>query len=361
MLYAVIMAGGAGTRFWPASRAALPKQLLALAGERTMLQETWDRLQGLTPVERILVVTNRALTSRVAQQLPDLPAAAILGEPCKRDTGPCTGLAAAWIARRDPDATLLMLPADHVIRQQAAFRTAVEHAVGLVYADPTRIVTFGIRPDYAAESFGYIQRGAPLPGGSPDLPTFHARSFREKPTAEVARDYLANGDYYWNSGIFVWKAATILDALASREPEMFTHLERIAAAADSDRFPQVLDREFTAIAGKSIDYAVLEHYNNRVVIEAPFDWDDAGSWQAMTRLHGTDDQGNTVIGGRHLGLDSTGCVVHGNPRHLVVTLGVRDCIVVQTPDATLVANKHDEEAVRQVVQQLKDRGWEAYL
>ncbi len=361
MLYAVIMAGGAGTRFWPASRAALPKQLLALTGQRTMLQQTWDRLQGLVPVQRVLVVTNRELSSRVAEQLPMLPSGSLLGEPCKRDTGPCTGLAAAWLARRDPDATLLMLPADHVIRQRAAFQAAVTHAADLIDADPTRIVTFGIRPAYAAESFGYIQRGDPLDCGTDRPPTFHARSFREKPKAEVARAYLADGDYYWNSGIFVWKAATILAALARNEPEMYAHLERIAAQIGSPRFPEVLEREFAALASKSIDYAVLEHYDNRVVVEAPFDWDDAGSWQAMTRLHPVDEQGNTVVGGRLLAKNSSGCVVHCNPEHLVVTLGLRDCIVVQTPDATLVANKHDEEAVRHVVHELKQRGWEAYL
>jgi mannose-1-phosphate guanylyltransferase len=184
--------------------------------------------------------------------------------------------------------------------------------------------------------------------------------FREKPDARTAAQYLQSGRYYWNSGIFVWKARTILAALAEHQPEMYGRLSRIAAAAGTPRFDAVLSAEFAAIKGISIDYAVMEHAAEVLVIEAPFEWDDLGSWQALGRLRGTDEDGNTVAA-RHLGLDTTGTIVRGSADHLIVTVGLKDCIIVQTPDATLVANKDDEESIRQVVELLQARGWTDYL
>jgi mannose-1-phosphate guanylyltransferase len=361
MLYAVIMAGGAGTRFWPASRAARPKQLLDLAGQRTMLQETVDRLDQLVPSDRVLVLTNRNLVDAVADQLPELPRQAILGEPCKRDTAPCIALAAALLVQRDPDAVMVVLPADQVIRQQEQFREAVSVAVRLVQQDDRRIVTLGIQPTYPAESFGYIERGSTLPESSfGGASVFRVNRFREKPSADVARQYLETGGFYWNSGIFVWKATTILDAIRLYEPEMYQHIEAIAAAAGSDQFDETFDCRFTAIRGKSIDFAVLEHFENVVVIEATFDWDDLGSWRSLERLYGADEAGNTVVGA-HLGIRTTGSIIRSSDQHLVATLGVTDCIIVHTPDATLVANKNDEESIRQLVQWIKEQGWDQYL
>ncbi|MEX0977711.1 MAG: sugar phosphate nucleotidyltransferase, partial [Pirellulales bacterium] len=235
-----------------------------------------------------------------------------------------------------------------------------------------RIVTFGVRPTYPSESFGYIERGKPLAGkvatgGSstrtvetPGAAVYHVKQFREKPSAEVARKYVAAGTFYWNSGIFVWKAATILRTLEERQPEMVGRLKTIVAAADTTTFDEVFAREFAAIRGISIDYAVMEHATDVAVIEAPFAWDDVGSWQAIARLQGADKEGNT-ISGRHLGLRTKGTIVRGGSDHLIATLGVSDLIVVHTPDATLVANKHDEEAVRQLVKMIADRGWQQYL
>jgi mannose-1-phosphate guanylyltransferase len=358
------MAGGAGTRFWPASRAAQPKQLLDLAGGETMIQATVSRLGNLVPPERTLVVTNNRLVDPITEQLPQLPTEAVIGEPCKRDTAPCVGLAAGWVRHRDPDATMVVMPADHVIRPDGIFREAISYAARLVQEQPGRLITFGIKPTYPAESFGYIERGASLDtqqdASQSVYSTFQVRRFREKPSAEVAQEYLDAGNFYWNSGIFVWKADAILAELAAHEPEMFAHLETISRALGAADFPQVLDQEFHAIQGKSIDYAVMERAADVAVIEAPFEWDDVGSWQALSRLGDTDQDGNTVIG-RHLGLNTSGTIVRATDEHLVVTLGLTDCIVVHTPDATLVANKHDEESIRQVVQRLEEMGWDQYL
>jgi mannose-1-phosphate guanylyltransferase len=362
MLHAVIMAGGAGTRFWPASRAAQPKQLLNLIGDRTMIQATADRVAEFVAPQDTLVVTNQVLVEAIREQLPELPTTAVIGEPCKRDTAPCIGLAAAIIARDDEDATMLVMPADHVIRSTELFHAAIKHAVEVVAQHAQRIVTFGIRPSYPAEGFGYIERGDLLEtAGEPTgIATYQVKMFREKPSAEVAEQYLAAGDFYWNSGIFVWKAKTILDALAEHEPEMHSQVTKIASVYGEDQFTETLGREFEKIQGKSIDYAVMEKYDDVAVIEAPFDWDDVGNWRSLSRQRGTDDDGNTVVG-RHLAVSSRGCIVRTSEKHLVVTLGMEDCIVVHTPDATLVARKHDEEAIRQVVDLLKQNQWDEYL
>jgi mannose-1-phosphate guanylyltransferase len=367
MLHAIIMAGGSGTRFWPASRNDTPKQLLRLVGDATMLRQTLDRLGELAPNERRLVLTNRRLVKATRDQLPELPAAAIVGEPCKRDTAPCIGLAALLVSRDDPDATMVVMPADHVIRPPVKFQDAIRQAAELVEASPGRIVTFGIKPTYPAEIFGYIQRGELIahsepgrPRPRPAAPAYRVQKFKEKPDAATAKTYLDSGEYYWNSGIFVWRACTILDALHQRQPEMLGHLEKIAAAWNSPQRDVVFDREFAAIKPISIDYAVMEHATDVAVIEALFDWDDLGGWQSLARLSGTDADGNTIVG-KHLGLNTSGTIVRTDGDHLVVTLGLKDCIVVHTPGATLVADKHSEEQIRQVVKRLEELGWNEYL
>jgi mannose-1-phosphate guanylyltransferase len=360
MLHAIIMAGGTGTRFWPASRNELPKQLLPLVGGETMIRQTLDRLGDLVPNDRRLIVTNRRLAEAVHRELPYLPAAAIVGEPCKRDTAPCIGLAALLVSRNDPQAIMAVMPADHVIRPAEKFQAAIRQAAALVDEKPGRIVTFGIKPTYPAEIFGYIQRAAAIRQPTNAAPTFVVHTFKEKPNAATAERYLASGDYYWNSGIFVWRADTILKALRDRQPEMLKHLETIVAAWDTPERDTVFDREFAAIKPISVDYAVMEHATDVAVIEAPFEWDDLGGWQSLARLAGTDATGNTIVG-RHVGLNTMGTIVRTDDNHLVVTLGLEDCIVVHTPNATLVASKHDEEKIRQIVKELESRGWQEYL
>jgi len=360
MLHAIVMAGGSGTRFWPASRAALPKQLLPLAGARTLLQDTVDRLAGLTPPERTMIVTSSRLLDPVRRQVPNLPTTALVGEPCKRDTAPCIGLAALLVMRHDPDAIMAVMPSDHVIHPAVDFQRAIKQATKLVETHPGRLVTFGVRPTYPAESFGYIQQGDRLPKADADADVFAVARFKEKPPASVAAEYLAAGTYLWNAGIFVWKAATIVAALDSRQPETMVRLRRIADAWDGADRDRVFAEEFAAIKGISIDYAVLEHAGDVVVIEAPFSWDDLGGWSAVARQRAADVAGNTFVG-RHLDIDSTGTIVHTDDRHLVVTLGLQDILVVHTPDATLVADRAHEEAVRKVVAELENRGWHEYL
>jgi mannose-1-phosphate guanylyltransferase len=360
MLHAIIMAGGTGTRFWPASTNDTPKQLLRLVGEATMLRQTVDRLGELVPNERRLVVTNERLVAAVRKQLPDLPQQAIVGEPCKRDTAPCIGLAALLVSRDDPHATMVVMPADHVISPPEKLQSTIHFAAGWVEQNPSYIVTFGITPTYPAEVFGYIHRGEGLwiPRSAPS--GFRVRKFKEKPDAATAKTYVDSGEYYWNSGIFVWQAAAIIDALRQRQPEMIKHLETIVAAWGTNQRDAVFRREFEAIKPISIDYAVMEHATDVAVIEAPFEWDDLGGWQALARQVGADENGNTIVG-KHLGVATEGTIVHTDERHLVVTLGLKDTIVVHTPNATLVANKHDEEQIRQVVKRLEEWGWSEYL
>ncbi|MCI0359933.1 MAG: UTP--glucose-1-phosphate uridylyltransferase [Planctomycetaceae bacterium] len=368
LLHAVIMAGGSGTRFWPASRNDRPKQLLDLAGGRTMIQATMDRLGLLVPVERTWVMTSRNLVGPIAEQLPEVDLGNIVGEPCKRDTAPAIGLSALLIARDDPEATLVVLPSDHLIQPVSAFQAAIRQAVAIVQERPEALVTFGIKPTYAAETFGYIERaqptGRPMGGGGRQLdytsPAFDVLRFREKPARSVAEQYVAAGTYYWNSGIFVWKAKTILAALDAYEPQMLAHLKTIADAVGQPDYTSVLDREFSAIHAKSIDFAVMEYYYPVVVIQAPFTWDDVGSWQAMARAKGADADGNTAIG-KHLGIRTARSIIRTSSDHLVVTLGLSNTIVVHTPDATLVADKSQEEAIREVVKALADKGWSEYL
>jgi mannose-1-phosphate guanylyltransferase len=361
------MAGGSGTRLWPESRKDRPKQLLKILGDESMIAATVARLNELVPPTRVLIATTKQLAEKVHQQLPQVPRESILCEPAPRNTAPCIALAAIHLLQKDPDATMAVMPADHVIRPTDAFCQAIRFGEALVSEQPQRLVTFGIQPSYPSTSFGYIQRGEPLetdaqtPSG-PHPAAYRVNRFREKPKIEDARRYLAAGEFYWNAGIFVWRARAIVDLLARFEPEMAQHLSRIDKAFGSPDFDAVLEREFRAMKKVSIDYAVMERAQDVTVVEAPFEWDDVGGWRAVERLGQTDDAGNLIDAARCISINSSGTIVRSDdPRHLVALVGAENLIVIVTPDATLIANKDQEESIRQLNDELRKRGWDEYL
>lgn len=374
MLHAVIMAGGSGTRFWPLSRRKLPKQFLTFAGDHTLIQDAAGRCPPVVTADRTWVVTNAAHAVETARQLPSIPASHILVEPCARNTAPCIGLAAIQLLAIDPDATMLVMPADHVIQPAVMFQQAVREAEALVMREPCSLVLFGIEPTHPATGFGYIQRGepVPMPESTPTLfkgrsltvssgcPTFRVQSFREKPNQLTAARYVASGEYYWNCGIFVWRAQAILDALETFAPEVMTQLNRLREGLGTAGWPELLEAVFPEMPSISIDYAVLEKTSHVCVLEAPFDWDDVGSWQALPRLLSSDGDGNTTVG-QVCGFDTTGCTIRSTEDHLIATVGVKDLIIVHTPTATLVADRRNEDSVKQLIAELERRGLTAYL
>lgn len=360
MLHAMIMAGGGGTRFWPRSRQARPKQFLALGGERTLIQQAIDRIDACAlPPARAWVITGAAYVDETRRQLPAVPAAHVVGEPTGRDTAACVGLGAALIARTDPDATILVTPADHVIEPLAEFRRAVHVAEQMADETPEAILTFGIAPTFPSAGYGYIWRG-PQHAQRQGVSVYQVQRFLEKPKPDVAERLFASGEYFWNSGIFVWKAATILAALRERKPALHAAVSRIAEAWGSPRGQELLDREYPQIEKTSIDYAVMQDHKPVLVVQAPYRWDDVGSWLALERMRPQDAAGNTVQA-EHVGLDTKNCVVVGEPGRLIATIGVSDLLIVQDGDATLVAHRRDEETVKKLVTDLRDRGMGTYL
>jgi mannose-1-phosphate guanylyltransferase len=369
MLHALLMAGGSGTRFWPESRRERPKQLLPLVDERSMLRTTVDRIAEIIAPERLWPAVGAGLVPAVRRELPEIAEQNYVVEPCQRNTAPCIGLAALRMLQADPDAVMLVLPADHAIADIPAFHRGVKLANQLASKPGKPIVTFGIKPTYPSEGFGYIERGeklalpkeqGPYATHAADIDVYQVARFREKPKLEQAREFLESGKFYWNSGMFLWRADVIVDALRAHQPEMLQRLERIAGAYGTASYEADLLREFPQVASISIDYAVMEHARNVMVVESPFDWDDVGSWGALERLRGADADGNTVVG-RHLGVDTVRSIVRTSDGHLVVTLGMKDCIVVHTADATLVADRSEEESIRKVVDRLQERGWNDVL
>lgn len=345
MLHVVIMAGGSGTRFWPESRQRLPKQFLRLSGEETLIQATWRRSLNLVDRERVWVVTGQAHVPETRRQIPELLPDRVLAEPCGRNTAPCIALAALRVLADDPDATLLVLPADHVISPAESFAADVVLAVELLKVDPKRLVLFGVPPTYPSTGFGYIRRGDCL--GDPKNRSYAVDGFREKPDRKTAESLLAADGYLWNCGIFVWKARRILDALRQYLPEIGPHIEQLQGAWQRGTFPAAIEEEFPCMPSISIDHAVLEKADHVCVVETSFTWDDVGSWQAIARHSPTSAEGNTLIG-QVCTTETTNCILRGSGDHLIAAIGVHDLIVVHTPDATLICDRRDESAIRRL-------------
>jgi mannose-1-phosphate guanylyltransferase len=355
MLHSVIMAGGLGTRFWPLSRRDLPKQFLSLTGECSLIQAAFDIVDPWVPADRVWVITNARYADRTREHLPRISREHILLEPCGRNTAPCIGLAAMCLETVDPEAVMLVMPADHVIAPAERFQADVERAVQMLNTDPQRLVLFGVPPSSPATGFGYIERGTAVAPG-----IFAVTAFKEKPNLEVAEGYCRAGTFFWNCGIFVWRAARILELLRQFEPEIAALLDELRPYLGTPDWNNALARIFPQMKSISIDYAILEREKNVAVLEAAFQWDDVGSWEAMARMVAPDAQGN-IVTGQYAGIDNSGCIIRSSGNHLIATLGMQDCIVVHTPDATLVADRKDENAIRKLIALLEERGLEGYL
>lgn len=347
-LYAVIMAGGRGERFWPQSRNARPKQLLKLLAEASMLQQTVDRLKGLVAPENILVITNKDYVGAVKASV-DLPEVNIIGEPVGRDTGPCVALAAALVRERGgTDAVMMLLPADHVINRIHDFQQTLHEVVSLTARFPRALFTIGIRPAYPATAYGYIccgQKIVDAPGSF-----FHSKGFREKPDLMTAEQFLAAGNYKWNSGIFIWKLQAIYDNF----PLALKNLcDQTVAMLQNGRFEYDFPEFFAKQQKISIDYAVMEKAPEVVVAEARFDWDDLGSWTALRNQLAPDADGN-IIKGEFRGLRTKNLIVCAEKNHLVAAMDVENLIIVNTPDVTLVCSDASDQKIKELLQNIPD-------
>ena len=394
--YSVIIAGGKGTRFWPLSRSQRPKQLLKILSPKSLLAETAERAFPLGGKNQTLVVTVAEQLGALRRELRALPARNFLAEPQGKNTAPCIGLAALEVVRRNPAAVMIILPADHWVADVKAFQRTLRAACALAERQD-QLITIGIRPDYPETGYGYIMKGKPLDpstrapalaggSGSGFRPTgvledatglplglhgkkppaaFRVRRFTEKPAIAKARRLMRQGSL-WNSGIFVWKAATLLDLLARYRPEIAKGLDTIGKAAEgktlsSSKLRSVIAREYRKMASISIDYAVLEPAGaeGRVLtVEADFGWSDVGSWAAVHRMMHKDAHGNAG-NGRWIGMGAKNCLVHA-PDRLVVLLGLENTVVVDTPDALLVGDLNRSQEVRELVDELNKRGYGAY-
>ena len=359
-IYPVILAGGRGTRFWPRSRRTTAKQVLALEGKRTMIQQTVARLLPLAPASRFWVITNPDLRGEIRRQLPKIAARQIIAEPIARNTAPAIGLAAYLLLRSDPAAVIGMFPADHVIADQEAFRKAVQHAARIAAAGEN-IVVMGIKPTRPETGYGYIEAGAPRRGGG-----HRVRRFTEKPNLEKAQEFLEAGNYYWNSGMFVWSARTLVNALREHFSESAPLLERIAAAFGTRDFEKVFAREYPNCENISVDYAILEprsakgeHHSNLFSIPADFGWNDLGSWAALYEHHAlargaASSDRNVIEGAGGYAFEAEGNYIYA-PRKFVAAIGVNNLVVVETDDALLITTLQRSQDVGKVVKHLDEK------
>ncbi len=351
---AVIMAGGQGTRFWPASRRGRPKQFLNILGQRTMLQETMARLDPLLGSSDLFVVCPADYVQDVRTQAPGLSDAQVIVEPAPRNTAACIGLAAQKLARRSADDVMVALPADHSIRDVDELHQLLASAETL--ARDGWLVTFGIRPTFAATGYGYLERGESL-GRFGGKEAFRVRRFLEKPDAGKARKLLESGGFDWNSGIFVWKVSRILEEIERSMPDLHEALTEISRDPDDVQRGR---RAFERLGPVSVDYGVMEKAERVASFPADLGWSDVGSWPALAELLPKDEQGN-VANSFLVGLDSRDCMVHASSGKLVALVGVEDLIVVETPDALLICPRERSEEVQKVVAELHARKLEEYL
>jgi mannose-1-phosphate guanylyltransferase len=346
---AVIMAGGRGERFWPLSRNNRPKQFLPLVhDEKTMIQQTVERILPLIAMEDMLVVTNERYKTLTRQQLPTLCEENILCEPAAKNTAPCIGLAAMTLRRRVGDCVMAVLASDHLIVDEEAFRRVLATAISMAAAGEN-ILTIGIPPAYPETGFGYVHFDA----GREVAPGVHAvHGFVEKPDPDTAQAYVQSGEYLWNSGMFVFRASTILKQIERHMPTLYQGLLNIEAAMDTDAYETVLRESFESFDAVSIDYGVMEHAENIFTVPGNFGWDDVGSFAAAGRIREKDENGNALVGDV-LAIKSEGCTVYAGAKRLVTTLGVSDLVVVDTDDVVMVCKKDEVQQVKALVEALR--------
>ena len=344
----LIMAGGSGTRFWPLSTNERPKQFLDLVSEKTMIRETVDRVVKLVPAEKIFISTNIAYLDIIKKELPEIPEKNIIFEPMARDTAACIGYAALIIQKIHKDSIMAVLPSDHLIKKEKEFLESLNFA--FEEAEKDVIVTLGIKPSYPETGYGYInfKRGDSLPNIKN---VYEVLKFEEKPNIEKAKEYLASGQYLWNSGMFIWKASTILKCFKEFLPEIYSGLEVIATSIGTNDYEKVLKEEFVKLPSESIDYGVMEKAENIYVIPGNFGWDDVGSWLSIERIKKSNQDGN-VINGNVISIKTKNTVVQGGKK-LIATIGLEDMIIVDTEDAILICNKDNTQEVKEVINNLK--------
>jgi mannose-1-phosphate guanylyltransferase len=352
----VVMAGGKGERFWPKSRTSLPKQFLNISGSKSMIQQSIARLEQITDIGKIFVVTNELYAELIKAQIPHLPDENIIIEPVGRNTAPCVGLAALIIEERFPDSTMVVIPSDHIISNEQGFAKIVRTAAEI--AGDSYLVTLGIKPTYPETGYGYIKsNGVSLVVN--DLEVHRVERFVEKPAHDLAVQYVESGDYFWNSGMFIWKLSTIRRSIQELMPEMHDVLESMKAGfANRDRL-QVIKEEFPKMPDQSIDYGIMEKSGNILMIPCMFGWDDVGSWTALERIHERDEDGN-IIRGNILSLDTKRCIIESNGK-LIATLGVEDLIIVDTEDVTLICAKDKAQEIKLLLKELRAQKREEYL
>lgn len=346
--YALILAGGVGSRLWPRSRADRPKQLMPLLSERSMLQETVARLEPMLAPEHVIIMTNESYVEAVRNQLPQLPAENVIGEPAVRGTASAIGYGAVVIAHHDPSAVMFSLHADHYMRDVEGFRQALRASAEV--AGEGYLVTIGIAPAYPDTGYGYVERAEAL-GTYADHDAYRVARFTEKPDAEQAEAFVESGRYDWNSGLFTWQVSTILDAFATHMPDSYEKLQMIGSAIGTDREREVLAEVWPTLQSETIDYGIMEQAERVAVVPADFGWSDVGSWDALYDLKDADGDGN-VVAGEHVGVDTRGTYVYSDGR-LIATAGVEDLIIVDTGDAVLVCPRDRAQDVRAIVDRLK--------
>lgn len=352
---ALIMAGGRGERFWPKSRKNMPKQFLSLTDDgKTMIQLTVERISPMVKIEDVYVATNKDYKSLVLEQLPGLPEQNVLCEPVGRNTAPCIGLGAMHIAKKYDDALMFVFPSDHLIKFNKMFIRTLQDACEVAEKDDN-LVTIGIVPDYPETGYGYIKFDSQITDGH----AYKVDRFVEKPSLEVAKEYLATEEYLWNSGMFIWKISSILKNIQKFMPETYESLKRIQDAIGTENEETVLEKEFHGIQSQSIDYGIMEKAEDIYILLGAFGWDDVGSWLAVERIKKTNEFGN-VVSGNIITVNTHNCVIQGENK-LIATIGLEDMIVVDTEDATLICSKDHAGDIKKVLENLKICNREEYI